>query len=110
MRFILETERLILRDLKLSSGVESDVRDWQKELYDRGWRGRFSAGDNTVALQDVRVTATSVHFELPGEGTFEGAVAGDSMAGSISGANTGSFALERHDANEPRWEIYPRGP
>src|SRR5437879_4975835 len=24
---------------------------------DRDWRGRFSAGDNSVALQDVRVTA-----------------------------------------------------
>ena len=77
---------------------------------DRDWRGRFSAGDNTVALQDVRVTATSVRFELPGEGTFEGAVAGRSMAGSISGASSGSFALERRDSDEPRWEIYPQGP
>ncbi len=31
---------------------------------DRDWRGRFSAGVNSVPLQDVRVTATSVHFEL----------------------------------------------
>ena len=52
---------------------------------DRDWRGRLSEGDNSVPLQDVRVTATSVHFEVPGEGTFEGAVAGDSIAGSISG-------------------------
>jgi hypothetical protein len=49
--------------------------------------------------------ATSVHFELPGEGTFEGTVAGDSMAGSISGGANGSFALKRRDANEPPWTI-----
>jgi len=77
---------------------------------DRDWRGRFSAGANSVPLQDVRVTTTSVHFELPGEGTFDGAVAGDSMAGSISGAGNGSFTLERRDANEPNWTIYMFGP
>jgi hypothetical protein len=71
----------------------------------RDWRGRFSGGDNFVPLQDVRVMATSVHFELPGEGTFEGTVAGDSMAGSISGGANGSFALKRRDANEPPWTI-----
>ena len=74
---------------------------------DRDWRGRLSEGDNSVPLHDVRVTATSVHFEVPGEGTFEGAVAGDSIAGSISGGANGSFALERR---EPRWEVYPQGP
>ncbi len=72
---------------------------------DRDWRGRFSAGENSVPLQDVRVTASSVHFELPGEGTFDGAVAGDSMAGSISGSGNGSFALKRRDASEPNWTI-----
>ena len=97
------------RGVVLRNGLRAPIAV-ELSQQDRGWRGRFSAGDNTVALQDVRVTATSVHFELPGEGTFEGAVAGDSMAGSISGANTGSFALERHDANEPSWEIYPQGP
>jgi len=71
----------------------------------RDRRGRFSAGDNFVPLQYVRVTATSVHFELPGQGTFEGAVAGDSMAGSISGGANGSFALKRRDANELPWTI-----
>jgi hypothetical protein len=72
---------------------------------DRDWRGRYSAGDNSVALQDVRVTPTSVHFELPGEGTFEGVVAGDSMAGSIAGGANGSFALKRRDPTEPPWTI-----
>ena len=72
---------------------------------DRDWRGRFSAGVNSVPLQDVRVTATSVHFELPGEGIFDGSVAGDSMAGSISGAGNGSFTLKRRDATEPNWTI-----
>ncbi|MFL5311123.1 MAG: hypothetical protein ACJ79H_11780 [Myxococcales bacterium] len=74
---------------------------------DRDWRGRFTAGDNSVPLQDVRVTATSVHFELPGEGSFDGVVAGDSMAGSISGGANGSFTLERH---EQPWAIYLFGP
>src|SRR2546430_12677345 len=83
---------------------------------DRDWRGRFSAGDNSVPLQDLRVTTNSVHFELPGEGTFEGAVAGDSMAGSISGGATGSFARERHPGDAPRtilllgpWAFGPGG-
>lgn len=72
---------------------------------DRDWRGRFSAGENFVALQDVRVTSNRVRFELPGEGTFEGAVAGDSMAGSISGGENGSFTLKRNDPDQPRWTI-----
>src|SRR5712664_1840505 len=71
---------------------------------DHDWRGRFSAGVNSVPLQDVRVTATNVHFELPGE-VFDGAVAGDSMAGSISGSGNGSFTLQRRDASEPPWTI-----
>ena len=74
---------------------------------DRDWSGRFSAGVNSVPLQDVRVTATSVHFELPGEGTFDGAVAGDSMAGSISGPGNGSFTLKRR---EPNWTMLLFGP
>ena len=69
----------------------------------RDWTGRFSAGENSVALQDVRVTSTSVHFELPGEGTFEGAVAGDRIAGSISGPTSGSFSLTR--SQDPNWTI-----
>lgn len=51
------------------------------------------------------MTPTSVHFELPGEGTFEGVVAGDSMAGSIAGGANGSFALKRRDPTEPPWSI-----
>jgi hypothetical protein len=77
---------------------------------DRDWRGRFSAGVDSGPLQDVRVTATSVHFELPGEGTFDGAVVGDSIAGSISGAGNGSFTLKRRDASEPHWTPYLVGP
>jgi hypothetical protein len=69
----------------------------------RDWRGRFSAGDNSVPLQDVRVTPTSVRFELPGEGTFEGALAGDRIAGSISGPSSGSFSLTR--SQDPNWTI-----
>jgi len=102
------------------SGTEAAVGRWQGVLLRNGlrepiavelsaqnhdWSGRFSAGDNFVPLEDVRVTATSVHFELPGEGIFEGAVAGDSMAGSIAGGANGSFALKRQDPNESPWTI-----
>src|SRR3954469_6834560 len=41
---------------------------------DRDWAGRFSQGDNSVALQEVQVSTTRVHFQLPGEGTFDGAI------------------------------------
>ena len=58
--------------------------------------GRFRVGTSSVALEHVRVTGFGVHFELPGEGAFDGTVAGNSMAGSVSGpAESGSFALAR---------------
>ena len=67
------------------------------------WTGRFSAGDNSVALDRVQVKGNDVHFELGGEGIFDGSVAGDSMAGSVSGALGGSFFLHRQDT--PPWNI-----
>lgn len=67
------------------------------------WTGRFSAGDNSVALDRVLVKGNDVHFELAGEGVFDGSVAGDSMAGSVSGALGGSFFLHRQDT--PPWNI-----
>ena len=70
------------------------------------WDGRFSAGDNAVPLESVRVSGNKVHFELPGEGAFDGAVAGNKMAGSVSGAVSGSFNLTRLDP----WTPYPFGP
>ena len=61
-----------------------------------GWRGTFSEGDNALPLQEVKVDESGgVHFELQGKGSFDGCVAGDAMAGSVSGPSTGSFALSR---------------
>ena len=70
------------------------------------WDGRFSAGDNAVPLESVRVSGSNVHFELPNEGAFDGDVAGDKMAGSVSGPVSGSFNLTRLDP----WTPYPFGP
>ncbi|HWE26225.1 MAG TPA: hypothetical protein VG496_19980 [Myxococcales bacterium] len=71
------------------------------------WDGRLKAGDNSVALESVRVTGNNVHFESAGAGTFDGAVAGDSMAGSVSGPVNGSFSLTHVDS---AWNPYPFGP
>ena len=60
------------------------------------WTGQLRIGGSSMALEHVRVTPVAVHFELPGEGVFDGTVAGNSMAGSVSGANaSGGFALTR---------------
>jgi hypothetical protein len=60
------------------------------------WTGRLRVGDSSLALEHVRFTGVGVHFELPGEGIFDGTVAGNSMAGSVSSsAAPGSFALAR---------------
>ena len=60
------------------------------------WTGRLRVGDKSLALENVRVTGLGIHFELPGEATFDGTVAGDSMAGSVSGSTaSGAFALTR---------------
>lgn len=76
---------------------------------DRDWQGRYSTGADSVPLQEVRVTPTTVHFELPGgEGVFEGNVAGDSIAGSVSGPSSGSFTLNRRSQGD--WDPYPFGP
>jgi hypothetical protein len=58
--------------------------------------GRFRVGNSSLPIEHVRLTGGGVHFELPGEGVFDGTVAGDSMAGSVSGAAArGSFTLTR---------------
>jgi hypothetical protein len=60
------------------------------------WTGRLRVGDSSFGLERVRVTGVGVHFELPGEGAFDGTVAGNWMAGSVSSpAAPGSFALTR---------------
>ena len=56
------------------------------------WTGRLRVGNSSVPLEHVRVTGLGVHFELPGEGAFDGTVAGNWMAGSVSSsAAPGSF-------------------
>jgi hypothetical protein len=63
---------------------------------DRDWTGELRVGKTAAHLENVRLTDFGIRFELPGEGTFEGTVAGNSMAGSISGApSRGGFALTR---------------
>jgi len=60
------------------------------------WTGRLRVGNSSMALERVRVTGVGVHFELPGEGDFDGTVAGDWMAGAVSSSGApGSFALVR---------------
>jgi hypothetical protein len=62
----------------------------------RNWSGRLNVDEMSTPLQSVRVMLTGVHFEALGEGVFDGTVAGDSMAGSVSGsAAAGSFSLVR---------------
>jgi hypothetical protein len=66
--------------------------------------GRLQVQDATAAIQGVRVSAAAVHFEVPGEGVFDGAFAGNSMAGSITGTAAGSFSLARESdtvSNDP---------
>lgn len=59
------------------------------------WTGQVRLGDSSMQLEHVRFTPLGVHFELPGQGAFDGTVAGNSMAGSVSGNAPGGFALTR---------------
>ncbi len=71
------------------------------------WDGQLSAGDNSVPLESVRFSGNNVHFEVSGEGVFDGVVTGNSMAGSVSGPVSGSFSLSRIDET---WTPYFLGP
>jgi hypothetical protein len=78
---------------------------------DRDLSGRLQAGAAFTPIRDVRTTLTSVHFEVPGEGIFDGTVAQDSMAGSVSGATaTGSFSLSRESDSAFADPITSSGP
>jgi len=60
------------------------------------WTGQLRVGNSSLPMEQVRVTGLGVHFELPGEGVFDGTVAGNRMAGSVSSSSAqGSFALTR---------------
>jgi hypothetical protein len=72
-----------------------------------GWQGTYSDSDTSVPLSGVRVSnGGSVHFVVQGNVAFDGSVAGNSMAGTVSGASAGSFALDR----KPDWNPFPNGP
>jgi hypothetical protein len=79
----------------LRNGLEVPIEVTLAER-DAGSIGRLRVGSSVRDLENVRVAQGGVHFELPGEGAFDGSVAGDTMAGSVSGAPTpGGFALTR---------------
>ncbi len=66
------------------------------------WRGRFEADGASSRLESLSVTGNSVHFELPGQGVFDGTFSGDSMTGSVAGSGSkGSFTLTREEPREP---------
>ena len=66
------------------------------------WRGRFEADGASSQLESLSVTGNRVHFELPGQGVFDGTFSGDSMAGSVSASGSkGSFTLTREKPREP---------
>src|SRR5260370_29752286 len=72
------------------------------------WDGQLSAGHNTMPLEGVRVSGNNVHFEVSGEGVFDGVVAGDSMAGWGGGPAARGFSFSRGDAAD--WTPYFIGP
>jgi len=57
-------------------------------------------------MRETGANGTQVDFRA-GEGVFEGAAAGDTLAGSVSGQVSGSFSLKRTDDD---WTPYPFGP
>jgi hypothetical protein len=71
--------------------------------------GAARGGMSTI--QGARATVTGVHFEVPGEGVFDGTVAKDSMAGSVSGgAASGSLSLSRETESPLGYPITSSGP
>jgi hypothetical protein len=64
--------------------------------------GELRIQDMSAAIRSVRATLTGVRFDVGSEGIFEGTVAGDAMAGTVSGAPAAeaSFSLAR-ESNSP---------
>jgi hypothetical protein len=61
-----------------------------------GWTGTYRGGGNDLQLTAVKVDQGGhVHFELENSVAFDGAVAGNSMAGTVTGPSAGSFSLSR---------------
>ena len=65
------------------------------------WRGRLQVDGASSPLDRLSVTDNNVHFELPGQGVFEGTFSGGSMTGSVSGSSSaGSFSLTLEESNQ----------
>ncbi len=60
--------------------------------------GQLTAGDNSVELDNVRVSAMRVHFELAGDAVFDGTVVEDRMVGSVTGCTSGLFEMSRQES------------
>jgi hypothetical protein len=76
------------------------------------WSGRLQIDGVSSAMESLRVERNHVSFDLPGQGTFDGTVTNDSLAGSVSGGGSaGSFSATRGQAEFPTPDpIYPQGP
>ncbi|MFL5311588.1 MAG: hypothetical protein ACJ79H_14150 [Myxococcales bacterium] len=71
------------------------------------WRGRLQVDGASSPLQALSVTENSVHFELPGQGVFDGTFSGASMKGSVSGSGSvGSFLLTLEESNQQAPDSY----
>jgi hypothetical protein len=81
---------VLLRD-GLQVPISMDLAGANQQL-----SGQLQVEDSLAPIESARASAAAVHFEVPGAGIFDGTVAGDSMAGSVSGtAASGSFSLTR---------------
>ena len=68
------------------------------------WRGRLQIDGASSPLNSLRVTDNNVHFELPGQGVFDGTFSSNSMTGSVSGSGSaGSFTLTREESQQ-EWQ------
>lgn len=90
------------------NGVQSSIALRLAETQDI-WRGMLQIDGAATPLDSVRVANNSVHFELPGQGVFDGTFSGGSMTGSVSGSGTGtvgSFALTREESQQNAPDSY----
>src|SRR6266446_9808522 len=71
------------------------------------WRGNLEVDGASSPLARVRVTDNNVHFELPGQGVFDGTFSSNSMTGSVSGSGSaGSFALTLEESQRDDLDAY----
>jgi len=76
------------------------------------WSGRLQIDGASSPLDGLRVADDNIHFELPGQGAFDGTFSGTRMTGSVSGSGTaGSFmlTLEESRNDDPAGYLDPIG-